>query len=87
MGRINARIDDDMLARLRRVGERTGSTITDLVIAALDDYLERAEPEQTRPAELLMSAGFIGCADGPADLSVTYKEHLSTSLAAKHDHR
>ena len=33
--------------------------------------------------ELLMEAGFIGCAEGPADLSATYKEELTRSLDEK----
>lgn len=35
------------------------------------------------PLAILKNAGFIGCADGPADLSTSYKAELAQSLRRK----
>ena len=43
------------------------------------DEVER----ETRPYDVFAQHGFIGCADGPPDLSTTYKAVLTESLEAK----
>jgi len=35
------------------------------------------------PLSILKSAGFVGCADGPEDLSSGYKKDLTRSLGRK----
>ena len=39
--------------------------------------------EGGRAAKALVTAGFVGCANGPADLSSSYKEGLARSLGKK----
>ena len=87
MGRVNGRIDDRQMARLQRLRQRTGASLTDILKAALDAYLDKAERATQSPAEILNAAGFVGCADGDAQLSTTYKQHLVDGLSDKHGHR
>jgi predicted transcriptional regulator len=79
--RINARLDPALARRIRRLGERTGRSTTEIVKASLEAYLA-AEEEASEPARLL--SGLVGIGSGPADLSERYKEHLGQGLRRKH---
>lgn len=79
--RINARLDPGLARKVRILSERTGQSTTEILKASLEAYVAAAEVEG-RPAALL--ADLIGCASGPADLSESYKEHLTRSLRRKH---
>lgn len=81
--RLNARIDARLAKKVASLRRATGQTTTDVVRVALERYHESIERE-ARPYELLLAGGLIGCSDGPADLSVTYKDELGRSLDEKH---
>lgn len=80
--RLNARIDDTLAAKVEAIRRVTGETTTQLLKSALDRYHAAIEAE-TRPYAALVDSGFIGCAEGPRDLSASYKAELTRSLAAK----
>jgi hypothetical protein len=78
--RINARLDPDLARKVRVLCERTGQSTTEIVKASLQSYyatITRGEG----PASLL--ADLVGCGRGPSDLSETYKDNLTQSLARK----
>jgi hypothetical protein len=78
--RINARLDDDLARKLDYLRRRTGSTTTEVLRASLEAYFEHVKHREG-PKRLL--ADFIGCAEGPPDLSSTHKSKLTEPLATK----
>ncbi len=58
---------------------------TEVLLASIERYyaaMTEGRAEGTA-ARALAEAGFIGCAEGPADLSSSYKSGLTRSLAKK----
>ena len=84
--RINARLDEDSARKLEFLLRRTDATVTEVVKEAIDRYYQsiHAEPE---PFKVFAEAGFIGCMDGPPDLSTNYKDLLTEGLLDKHGDR
>jgi len=79
--RVNARIDADLARRLDAVADRTGKTPSQIIKESLARYCEMVLERSPNPLEGLRD--FIGCAEGPGDLSTTYKRRTSESLANK----
>lgn len=84
--RINARLDDDTGRKLAYVERETGWSISEIVRRAIDAYYRNFRSVRADPASALKKSGFIGCVEGPADLSVTYKGELQR-LSGKHGDR
>lgn len=80
--RINARLPEATARKVAYLERRTGMSATALVIASLERYYDEVLAAETGTAHLL--ADFVGCAEGPADLSSTYKDELTRSLSRKH---
>ena len=80
--RLNARIDAPLAKKVAALRRATKQTTTGVVRAALERYFE-AISRDAQPYALLSESGFIGCADGPADLSSSYKNELASSLKTK----
>lgn len=81
--RINARLDDALARRLKRVQAATHKSVTAIVSESIARYCDEVLKDEIRPARLLRASGFIGSGEGPADLSVTYKHELTRSLGRK----
>jgi predicted transcriptional regulator len=81
--RINARIDDELAARIEALSRRTGKSTSAIIKAALDAYYEQVQTSGSKPKEALRAAGFIGCVDGERDLSTRYKEELTRGWSKK----
>jgi hypothetical protein len=81
--RINARLDDELARRVALVHQRKGRSLSQIVKESLARYCDQELGETGEPLAILQAAGFIGCADGPADLSSDYKKELSRSLPRK----
>jgi hypothetical protein len=79
--RLNARVPEEVARKVRYLQARLGRSVTDVVIASLDAYYAQVAREE-EPARLLED--LIGCAEGPGDLSSTYKQQFADSLAAKY---
>ena len=78
--RINARLSADLARKVETLRRRTGQSSTEIVKASLESYYAAVTREKN-PAVLL--ADLIGCASGPADLSLNYKRDLTKSLLRK----
>jgi hypothetical protein len=68
--RITIRIPESLGARLRRHSRAKGTTPSELVRVALENYLGRTKGSRSA-YDLAEEAGIIGCAPGlPKDLSI-----------------
>lgn len=85
--RINARLDEAHADKLDYLKRTTGLPVSDIVKRGIDLVYEETRRVSPSPREVLAAAGFVGVAEGPADLSTRYKEDLASSLAAKHGDR
>ena len=84
--RINARLDDGASRKLAYLKDATGWSVSEILRRAIDALHGRIRA-QTSAAEVLKEEGFVGCSDGPSELSTTYKDDLASALADKHDSR
>lgn len=85
--RINARLDDTTSRKLSYLQKLTGWGVSEIVRKALETYYRHFKNTQAQSAKLLAESGFIGCGEGPENLSETYKQHLVDDMGRKHDHR
>jgi hypothetical protein len=81
--RINARLDKALARKVSLVQKRTRRSLSQVVQESLTRYCDEELSEGGEPLSILKSAGFVGCADGPADLSSSYKKDLTHSLGRK----
>jgi hypothetical protein len=81
--RINARLDDELAQKVRLVRKRTRRSVSQIVKESLVRYCDEELGQSGEPLAILKNAGFIGCADGPADLSTSYKAEVAQSLRRK----
>lgn len=82
--RVNVKPDGDQAEKLKQLQSLTRLSVSEIVKRAID-LLHRQQMRQAGEniADLL-SSGFIGCAEGPADLSANYMRYLTQSLEDKH---
>ena len=72
MKTISLKLADDLLGKLERTARQRGQTKSAVVRAALEQYLNGERP--IPPGSALEAAGpWIGCAEGPGDLSTNPK--------------
>ena len=81
-GRINARLPPELARKVSYLQSRTNKSATEVLHDSIEKLYAAMHAEES-PAALLGRSGFIGCADGDADLSSTYKAVLTTSLNRK----
>ena len=81
--RINARLDDELARRVDLVRKRKRRSVSQIVQESLSRYCDQELGQDGEPLAILKAAGFIGCADGPRDLSSDYKQELGRSLRRK----
>ena len=79
--RINARLGEDLARKLDYLAERTQQSASDVLRESIAAYYREIEESAARAADLLDE--FVGCVDGPRDLSSKYKEELDRSLTGK----
>jgi hypothetical protein len=80
--RLNARVPDEVARKVKYLRTRLTRSTTDVVIASIEAlYAQVAKQEE--PARLLED--LVGCAEGPGDLSSTYKSLYADSLATKYE--
>ncbi len=84
--RINARLNDASNRKLSYLERETGWSISEIVRRAIDAYYTQFKTAKGDPASALEKSGFIGCGEGPSELSTAYKEDLER-LATKHGDR
>lgn len=81
--RINARLPADVATKIAYLERRLDKSTTEVVLESIEHFYAAVVREQGAAAQRLAEAGFVGCAKGPADLSVTYKRDLEKSMKAK----
>jgi hypothetical protein len=81
--RINARLPPEVARKVAYLERRTNMTTTEVVLASIEAYYDAVAKEEAAPADVLARAGFVACAEGPADLSTSYKADLARSLRKK----
>ena len=81
--RVNARLSPEVARKVTYLETLTNMSTTLVLRESIERYYDAVTREAGTPAEIFAQTGFIGCADGPADLSSSYKEHLSRSLRDK----
>lgn len=85
--RINARLDDNLAYKLDYLVHAECMSVSNVVKESISRYYEEVRAPQAVAQEILGRNGFIGCAEGEADLSVSYKQALAETLSAKHGDR
>ncbi len=80
--RLNARLDAAVAKKLEYLKKRTRQSTTDVVRRSIELYYDSVA-KNDEALELLEQSGFIGCAEGPRDLSKRYKAELMRILAEK----
>ena len=79
--RINARLGDELARKLEYLAERTQQSSSDVVRESIAAYYRELEESPASSRDALRD--FVGCADGPRDLSSKYKDELERSLIDK----
>jgi hypothetical protein len=81
--RVNARLPPELARKAAYLGRRLQLSTTEVIHRAIERYYDDVSAEAGGPGEILARAGFVACADGPAELSRTYKDDLTRSLEKK----
>lgn len=75
--RVNARLDEARAAKLQQLQSSLGVSASEVIKRALDAlHKEQCEGGGAK-TQALLSSDFVGCADGPEDLSSRYKQYLT----------
>lgn len=77
--KISAQLDADLTDKMKYLMRSRGESVSDIIKASIEEYYERCKG-QADSAQILEQTGFIGCAEGPVDLSENYKEYLDDDL-------
>lgn len=80
--RVNARLDEATQRELQQLVRDTGLSVTEVIRAAIHRYYLQEAAQAQSVADSF--ADLIGSVDGPADMSVTYKQACTQSLRDKH---
>lgn len=81
--RINARLSPELARKSAYLEKRLNLTTTEVIEQAIERYYAEVVDEASGAQEILARTGFVGCAEGPAGLSRTYKAALTRSLGKK----
>ena len=85
--RVNARLDDESTNKLEYLARATSASASDVIREAIRRYYAAVHDAAPATYALFEESGFLGCAEGPPDLSSTYKASLGQTLEHKHGHR
>ena len=87
--RINARLDEQSEQDLLFIKEKTGETVTQIIKELLTAKAEmlRAKHQPGSKMQAFLQSDFVGCAEGPVDGSINYKQYISEYLDEKLDNR
>jgi hypothetical protein len=81
--RVNARLEPPLAKKLAYLKAKHGETTSAVLKRAIELCYEHEARGSSSPLALLERSGFVGCAPGPAGLSVSYKGELSKALGKK----
>jgi hypothetical protein len=80
---INARLADELAAKVEELRLRTGLTLTQIVEAALTAWATHQTRAEPGPASVFAAAGFIGSGRGDPGLARNANAALTRSLKGK----
>lgn len=83
--RVNARLTGEDARLFRDVQKLEKQSASGLLRAAVREYSRKRVKPRRDAYRIMQDSGFIGCAAGPPDLSVRYKEYLKESLIAEYE--
>lgn len=81
--RINARLDDDRVEKLKQLQSLTQLSASEIVKRAIDLLYRQQAGRPREKINALLSSDFVGCAEGPEDLATRYKHYLTRDLENK----
>jgi predicted transcriptional regulator len=81
--RLNARIDDELAAKLEFLRRKTKKSVTEILRESVELYYERFRAAEGSSSRALEAAGFVGCGEAAPDLSLNYKQQFAESLTRK----
>jgi hypothetical protein len=84
--RINARLDERSEENLEFIKQVTGENVTRIIKDLLEERARQLR-QKNKPGskfKALLESDFVGCAEGPEDLSTNYKEYIYQGLKEKH---
>lgn len=82
--RINARLDEVRAEKLKQLKALTRLGVSEIVKWAIDVLHQQRAGQPREKLDALLSSDFVGCAEGPEDLSSRYKQYLTRDLENKH---
>ena len=82
--RINARLDDDRVEKLKQLQSLTRLGVSEIVKRAIDLLYRQQAGRSRDKLDALLASDFVGCAEGPEDLASQYKQYLTRDLENKH---
>lgn len=85
--RISVRIDEALATKLKALIASSGDDLSALVTEALQRLCNERAPAGTQPYQAWLASGFIGCAEGPGDLSTRCEEYLKEDLNRKYSRK
>lgn len=81
--RITVRVDNSYEQKIKIIQQRTHLNTTDVIKQAIDLLYEKAELSGKEKNQKLIQM-LAGTAEGPEDLSITYKKYLDQDWKEKH---
>lgn len=75
MSRITVRLEPEYIQKLDVLKNQKRVSITQVLKLAIDEYYARQVAAAVIQREALLSSGFVGCVEGEADISESYKTH------------
>ena len=81
--RVSARLNTKTEEKLKQIIRKTGSNMSEVIERAIDVYFAESVQRKGSGWKALSEVGFIGCAEGPKDLSENYKNYLTDTMAKK----
>lgn len=83
--KISVRLDAERSRKLDVLMRTTDQGMSEVIKMALDHYYDDARTDRRPAAEILRATGFVASGEAAPDLSESYKDELTRSLADKHD--
>ena len=83
--RINARLDSEHSKKLEQLKKSRNLNVSDVVKQAIDLMHTQQNNELKIKLEALLTSDFIGCGQGPENLSENHKNYLEQSLKEEYD--
>lgn len=81
---IDADLNEESAKDLQFLLDATTDNPSEVLQTALREYADRIRREAKAREQAWLECGFIGCGEGPEDLSAEYKNHMGSYLDEKY---